>query len=132
MAKRYSLSELQLALMRILWDRGEATVGQVHEALRKRRRLAVTTVATLLSRLEKKKLLSHRTEGRQFVYRPRVSETQVCGSMVADLAERVFEGDIAALVSHLLSSRQVTAGDLEKVRNLIEAEEKKRAQRHGN
>ncbi|MPZ21128.1 MAG: BlaI/MecI/CopY family transcriptional regulator [Luteitalea sp.] len=123
----YSLTELQLALMRVLWARNEATVVEVQGALEAERPLAQSTVATLLSRLEKKGLLSHRVEGRQYVYRPTVSEADVKRSMVgqfAELAEGLFQGDVAALVSHLLTAQDVEAGDLARVKALIEARER--------
>lgn len=123
----YSLTELQLALMRVLWERSEATVVEVQEALEPERRLAQSTVATLLSRLEKKGVLSHRVEGRQYVYRAVVSEAEVRRSMVRELgvlARRLFQGDVAALVSHLLTAQDVAPGDLSRVRELIEARER--------
>ena len=67
------LTDLQLALLRVLWTRGEATVTEMVEALRPERDLAPTTVATLLSRLEKRRVVSHSTRARQYVYRARVS-----------------------------------------------------------
>jgi BlaI family penicillinase repressor len=123
----YSLTELQLALMRVLWERNEATVVEVQEALEPERPLAQSTVATLLSRLEKKGLLSHRVERRQYVYRPAVSEADVKRSMVgqfAELADGLFQGDVAALVSHLLTAQDVAPGDLARVKALIEARER--------
>lgn len=123
----HSLTELQLGLLRVLWERGEATVLEVQEALRPERRLAQSTVATLLSRLEKKGLLSHRVEGRQYVYRPTVSEAEVKRSMVGQLMELaggLFRGDVVALVSHLLTAEDVAAGDLARVKALIEARER--------
>ncbi len=124
MGETHQLTELQLDVMRVLWDRGEATVADVHEALERDRGLAPTTVATLLSRLEKKGVLTHRTEGRQYVYRPLVSRDEVRRSMVAELTERVFQGDVADLVNHLLSAEEIETGDLERVRELIEAKER--------
>jgi predicted transcriptional regulator len=115
------LTKLQLAVLQALWQRGEATVGEVHAALARERRLAVTTVATLLSRLEKQRLLTHRSEGRQFVYRPLVSEDEMRTSMLAELTKRLFGGDVTAVVSHLLASGDVKRGDLERVKALIEA-----------
>ncbi|MGH9160024.1 MAG: BlaI/MecI/CopY family transcriptional regulator [Vicinamibacteraceae bacterium] len=123
----YSLTELQLALMRVLWERSEATVVEVQEALEPARPLAQSTVATLLSRLEKKELVSHRVERRQYIYRPAVSEADVKRSMVgqfAELADELFQGDVAALVSHLLTAQDVAPGDLARVRALIEARER--------
>ncbi|HEX7048763.1 MAG TPA: BlaI/MecI/CopY family transcriptional regulator [Longimicrobiales bacterium] len=123
----YSLTELQLALMRVLWERGEATVVAVQEALEPERRLAQSTVATLLSRLEKRGLVTHRTESRQYVYRALVTEQEVRRSMVrafAELADDLFRGDVAALVSHLLTAQEVAPADLARVKALIEAKER--------
>jgi BlaI family transcriptional regulator, penicillinase repressor len=113
------LTDLQLALLRVLWARGEATVQDMVEALRPERDLAPTTVATLLSRLEKRRVVSHTTRARQYVYRARVSESAVRASMVNGLTDTLFGGDVAALMSHLLDARAVSPGDLDRVRDLI-------------
>jgi predicted transcriptional regulator len=120
----HTLTELQLAVMRALWARGEATVLEVQEALAEERPLAQTTVATMLSRLEKRRVVAYRAEGRQYVYRALVTEEQVRGSVLADVTERLFEGDVTTLMSHLLSVADVDAADLAKVRALIEARER--------
>ena len=123
MTEQHQLTDLQVAIMRVLWDRGQATVSEIHEALLPERGLAPTTVATLLSRLEKRGIVKHRSASRQYVYYPAVSESEVRRSMVSDLAERLFDGDVAELVSHLLSEREMSAGDLEKVKELIASHE---------
>ena len=117
------LTELQLALLRVLWTRGEATVAEVVEALRPERELAPTTVATLLSRLEKRRVVSHTSRARQYVYRARVSEKAVQASMVNGLTDALFGGDVTALMSHLLDARSVSPGDLNRVRDLIDGAE---------
>jgi predicted transcriptional regulator len=117
------LTDLQSAIMRVLWDRGEATVADMHAALQPERGLALTTIATLLSRLEKRGIVKHRTQSRQYVYYPKVSERDVRRSMVADLTERLFDGDVAELVSHLLNAREMSPGDLERVKDLIASHE---------
>jgi BlaI family transcriptional regulator, penicillinase repressor len=137
MSPTKKLSELQMAVMRVLWDRGEATVAEVHEALEEERELAMTTVATILSRLEKQGVLAHRSQGRLFIYRPAVPEQEVRRSMLADLTERLFSGDVAALVSQLLSAREVSPDELARVKALIEEKEhearpKDEEHRHGN
>ena len=114
-----SLTDLQLAIMRVLWDRGEATVLEVQERLRPERDLAQTTIATLLSRLEKRSVIEHRSEGRQFVYRPLVSEQEVRRSMVSELTTLLFDGSSAALMSHLLHAREMEPGDLDRVKRMI-------------
>jgi predicted transcriptional regulator len=119
MSTEAHLTDLQLAIVRIFWQRGECTVLEVQEALLPERRLALTTVATLLSRLEKRGVVSHRAEGRLFVYRATVTEPQVRRTMVAELTELLFDGRPAALISHLLSNRDIRAGDLAEVKRLI-------------
>ncbi|MCP3961797.1 MAG: BlaI/MecI/CopY family transcriptional regulator [bacterium] len=105
--------------MRVLWHRGESTVAEVHEALREERGLAPTTVATMLTKMEKKGVLDHRTEGRRFVYRPLVSESTVQRSMVSELKERLFAGNVTALVSHLLAEHELDAEELRRLKRLI-------------
>ena len=118
------LSGLQLAILRILWDAGEATVNQVHDGLTPRRKLAPTTVATLLKRLEKRGLLAHRMEGRQFVYRPLVSADEIGQSMVTELRDDLFAGKASDLVAHLLASRDIAPGDLAHIKKMIEDHER--------
>ena len=124
MSGQHQLSDLQLSIMQILWERGEASVTRVHDDLRRERPLAPTTVATVLSRLEKRGLVEHHSSGRQVIYRPLVSQNEVQRSMVAELTERLFQGDAAELVNHLLSSRDMDAGDVARVRSLLEARER--------
>ncbi len=119
MQKDNNISDLQLAVMRVLWRRGEALVAEVHGDLEPERGLAPTTIATVLSRLERRGLVRHSSRGRQFLYSPAVSEQEVRHSMVASLTSRLFNGDASALVSHLLKSRDIAPGDLEKVRELL-------------
>ena len=114
-----SLTDLQLAIMRILWDRAEATVLEVQTRLRPERDLAQTTIATLLSRLEKRGVVEHRLDGRQFVYRPLVTEQEVRRSMVSELTTLLFDGSSAALMSHLLRTREMNPGDLDRVKRMI-------------
>jgi len=120
MAHQNHLGDLQLAIMRVLWTQGEATVAAVHAALEKERGLALTTIATMLSKMEKKGVVRHRTEGRQFVYAPEVSEEEVHRSMVAELCERLFEGRASALVNHLLAHQEIDPRELAEISRLIE------------
>ncbi len=113
------LTDLQLAIARVLWEKGECTVLEVQNALAPERRLAQTTVATLLTRLERRGIVAHRSEGRQFVYRAIVTEPEVKGSMVGQLTDMLFSGRPTELISHLLNTRDVEAGDLSEVKRLI-------------
>lgn len=117
------LSEVQLAFMRALWTRPGSSVTQVKTYLTSEgRQLAPTTVSTQLGRLEKKGLVTHDVQGRQYLYRASVSEQQVQHSVVARVTEGLFGGDVTALVHHLLDQR-VSAEDLAEVKRLIEARE---------
>ena len=121
MPKEHSLGDLQHAIMRVLWEQGELPVADVHSALLEERGLALTTIATMLSKMEKKGVVGRRMEGRGFVYAASVSENQVNRSMVSDLTEQLFHGDAAALVSHLLTEQQIDRGELDAIKELIEA-----------
>src|SRR2546427_8732133 len=88
MPGRHQLTELQLAILRVLWDRGEATVQDIWEALHAARGLAQTTVATMLSRLERRGVVTRRAQSRQYRYRAAVTEREVQHSMVGELTER--------------------------------------------
>jgi predicted transcriptional regulator len=105
--------------MRVLWDRGEAAAADVHEALVEERGLAPTTIATMLSKMERKGVVVHRTAGRRFLYRATVSEPVVRRSMVGELTERLFSGDPLALVSHLLEEHRIDPHELADLRDLV-------------
>lgn len=122
MAEDIVLSDLQLDLMRVLWRSGELSVAEVTEALADRN-LAHTTVATLLTRLEKRGVVESRRDGRVLAYRASVSEAQVRRNMVSSLIAQVFRGDPKALLAHLLSEREVAPGDLEQVRALLKRDD---------
>jgi len=117
------LTGLQLSILDVLWERGEATTQQVWERMVEQRPLAVTTVATLLSRLERKRVLAHRRQGRQNVYRATVTRAEVRRSKVRELTESLFDGDVAALVSHLVRQDEVDGDELERMRALLEEAE---------
>jgi predicted transcriptional regulator len=116
----HELTALQISILRLLWDRGEASVADVWEALYPERGLAQTTIATLLSRLERRGVVTRRASERQYLYRALVSEAEVKESMVSELTERLFGGDMTALVNHLLASQEVAPGDLSRLRAMID------------
>lgn len=120
---QHTLGDLQHAIMQVLWERGEATSTEVHAALHASRGLAPTTIATMLRKMEHKGVVSHRAEGRQFIYRPLVSEGEVKRSMVNELVARLFAGDPAALVSHLVSDHAIDTEELARLRQMLAAEE---------
>jgi predicted transcriptional regulator len=124
MSQRPHLASLQLAIMRILWRKEEATVGDVRETLAAEgRELAYTTVATMLAKMERKGQVAHRAGGKAFVYHPVLRQEQVSRSMVADLAQRLFGGDVTLMVSHLLDGCELSSGELARLKALIRRKE---------
>ena len=124
--RTHRLGDLQLRIMKVLWERKEATVSQVLEAVPNSPDFAYTTVATMLRKMEARNLVSHRVEGRSFVYRAKVAEEEVSRSMADHLVDRLFEGSLTETVSHLLSTREVSREELTKLERMI-AERKKRS-----
>ncbi len=124
MSKKPQLASLQLAIMRILWRKEEATVGEVRDALADEgRELAYTTVATMLAKMERKGQVAHRAGGKAFVFYPVLRQEQVSRSMVADLAQRLFGGDVPLMVSHLLDGCELSSGELARLKALIRKKE---------
>jgi len=121
----HALTDLQLQIMGVVWDRDEATVGDVHGALAERTGLARKTIGTLLARLEQQGLLSHREEGREYVYRATVSRDEVGRATARNLLARLFQGDLSAFVSHALDANEVEPGDVERVREMIDEWERR-------
>lgn len=113
----------QLAIMRVLWERGEASVAQVQEWLPIDPPLAYSTISTVLSRMEKKGLVSHRREERLHFYRPAVSQDEAGQTMVDDVVSRICDGSPSQLVNHLLESDQVDSKELKRIKKLIEEHE---------
>lgn len=122
----YRLGDLQLRIMKVLWTFGPATVAEVQERL-DGPPLAYTTVATMLRKMEARHLVRHREQDRRYVYHAAVSADEVTRSMTADLIDRLFEGDLADAVSHLLEARQVSPGELVRLERLIEAHKHRHA-----
>lgn len=112
------LTELQLAILCILWDRGETTSARVQEDLAETRPLALTTITTLLSRLEKKGAVSHRRDGRRYLYSAAVDKEDVREGMIDGLSNSLFDGDLCEMVEWV-----VARGDLlpDQLRHLREA-----------
>lgn len=111
--------ELQLRILEILWERREAAVADVLAVLGPERGLAPTTVATMLRKMEARGLVSHREEGRAFVYRAEVQPDDVARGASDHLVGRLFEGSVADAVSHLLTTRQVSRAELDQLEKLI-------------
>lgn len=124
--KTHRLGDLQLRIMKVLWERREATVAEVLDTLDDTdKTLAYTTIATMLRKMEVRGLVSHRIDGRSFIYAPKIAAEDVSRSMADHLVDRLFEGNLLDAVSHLLTTREVSRDELKQLEKLI-AERKKR------
>ena len=113
-----TLTEQELEIMKIVWDRDVATVRDVYETLLERRRVAYTTVMTMMKILEKKGYLKKKMTDRAYVYRPARPKRQVIGAMVRDFVDRVFNGSAEPLLVHLVDEHDLTPEDLEEIARL--------------
>ena len=126
MSEPHQLGDLQLAIMRVLWELGEASSSDVRAALSEERGLAPTTITTILHRMEEKGVVTHRAKGRQFIYRARIDESDVREGMVGDLVGRMFCGDSTALVNHLIDAGDIDPEELDELRARIARRRKRR------
>ncbi len=117
------LSEQQLELVTILWRLEAGTARDVLNAMDDPN-LAYTTIATVLSRLEKRGVLASETQGRERVYRPLITERDVKTSMVSSLISSLFKGDPKALMAHLVREGDVDEDELEDLGKLLEGEKR--------
>jgi BlaI family penicillinase repressor len=99
--------------MKVVWSRGQATVRDVYEALLEERKIAYTTVMTMMNVLEKKGHLNKKAQGRSFEYRPTRPQRQVVASMVHEFVDRVFGGSAEPLLAHLVEDEQLTLEEID-------------------
>jgi predicted transcriptional regulator len=112
-------TDAELAILRVLWNRGPSTVRQVHEALADDRDTGYTTTLKLMQIMAEKGLVTRDESARTHVYQSSVSEQQTQGQLVADLVDRAFGGSAAALVMRALSTHPPSADELREIRRLI-------------
>lgn len=117
------LTGRKLAIMKVLWEHGEASVARVQELLPTDPPLAYSTVSTVLSRLEQDGFVSHRCDDRIFYYRAAVTQSEAGQAMVGDMMQRICDGKPSELVNHLLETDQVNAKELQRIKQLIEEHE---------
>jgi BlaI family penicillinase repressor len=121
--KRLILTKLELLLMKIIWEKGRATVHEVQQALPPENPLAYTTILTMLRILENKGFLKHDVQGRTYVYGPAVKQDEVSQGMLKDLLDRLFDGSKAALLNTLLEAEKVSQEELQELKRLIDEKE---------
>jgi predicted transcriptional regulator len=113
-------TDAELAILRVLWDRGPSTVRQVHEVLARDRQAAYTTALKLLQIMIEKGLVERDERDRTHVYRARLGEEQTQRQLVRDLADRAFGGSAMKLVVQALASRRASAEELRDIRKAID------------
>lgn len=113
-------TERELEILKILWDRGQATVREVYEEMSRTAPIVQNTVQAFLRTMEDKGLVRHRVEGRTFIYQPVSRREETKKHMVSRVLQRVFDGAIDQLVQSALSLRQPTPQELKKLEELIE------------
>jgi BlaI family penicillinase repressor len=113
-----TLTEQELEIMKIVWERETSTVRDVYEALLERRKVAYTTVMTMMKILEQKKYLKRTQLDRAYVYRPAQPKRQVVGAMVRDFINRVFNGATEPLLVHLVEEHDLSPEELEEIAKL--------------
>ncbi len=114
-----TLTPLELELMKIVWHQGQVTVRDVYETLLARRRIAYTTVMTMMRVLERKGYVRAQRENRAYLYRPTRPERQVLRSMVREFVDRVFNGSAHPLLVHLVEDRKLSPEQVEELERLI-------------
>jgi predicted transcriptional regulator len=123
MAKSPNLSRGEMVVARAVWELGEGAVGAVHEQVAHRQAMDYATVQTYLRRLETKGFLKSRRVGRTKVYRPKVAGSRVLRDAVGDLLHRLFDGEVLAMVNHLVRDHGMRRQDIAKLRKLIDEAE---------
>jgi predicted transcriptional regulator len=113
-----TLTEQELEIMKIVWERDHSTVRDVYEALLERRKVAYTTVMTMMKILEQKKYLKKTMADRAHVYRAAQPKGQVIGDMVRDFINRVFNGSAEPLLVHLVKEHDLSPEELEEIARL--------------
>ena len=114
-------TDAELAILRILWERGPCTVRQVHEVLSSERPAAYTTALKMLQIMTEKGLVRRDDSDRTHVYQPKLTEEQTQRQLVRDLLERAFGGSSSKLVMQALSAKRATQEELGEIRKLIES-----------
>jgi BlaI family transcriptional regulator, penicillinase repressor len=117
---RHQFTPAELAIMKVLWERGGGTVQNVREKLPGHPGPAYTTVQTLLNILHRKGKVKRTLKGKSYEYAPKVSREGTASHAIRDLLDRLFGGSAEDLVMTLVKDRHLTAEKLEYLRQLVE------------
>jgi BlaI family penicillinase repressor len=117
--KNPTLTPQELEIMKIVWRLGDATVRDVYEALLAERKIAYTTVMTMMKILEEKGRLKKRQQDRAYVYQAAQPQNTVIRAMIREFVDRVFNGSAEPLLLHLVKDRRISRRDLDKISRMI-------------
>lgn len=129
MRKRPVPTKRELAILSVLWDRGEATVREVFESLRDELPIVQNTVQAFLRTMEEKGLVTHRLEGRAFMYRALLARDQTSKKLLRTVLDRVFDGAVDELVESALSLKRPSREELDRLAALIDKARKSRGRK---
>jgi predicted transcriptional regulator len=118
-----ALTRQELEIMKIVWELKSATVRDVYETLLRHRKIAYTTVLTMMKILEQKKYLRRAGGERDFIYQPARPKSRVIKAMVQEFVNRVFNGSAEPLLVHLVRDRRLSEEDLERIARLVRESE---------
>ena len=118
--KSPTLTDLETDIMNIVWQKGKVTVRDVYESLRETRRLAYTTILTVLGTLTKKGVVHREMKDRTYVYQPRMSHEEAVSRNLQYLAGKFFEGSARSLAAHMIESEDLSRQELETLHSMIE------------
>jgi predicted transcriptional regulator len=124
MGKPPKPTEAELAILRVLWQRGPSTVRQVHEDLNRVKKAGYTTVLKFMQIMTEKGLLSRDERPYAHVYEARLPREQTQRTLVADLIDRAFEGSLSGLVMGALSTRKAAPEELAEIRRMLKDHER--------
>lgn len=112
-------TEVELELLRALWDKGEATVRELYEVVSQHRSLGYTSVLKTLQIMNEKGLVGRTESGKAHIYRASASQEETQHQLLRDLSERLFSGSAAQLAMHALAMEPASAEELEEIRRII-------------
>jgi predicted transcriptional regulator len=119
-------TDQELEILKIIWQRGQATVREVYQDLLTQRKIAYTTVLTMMGILERKGHLKKTAGERAYVYRSAHPKAQVVEGMVKEFVKRVFNGSPKPLLVHLVGDRELSPSELDEIENLVKNRRKTR------
>src|SRR3954465_1343797 len=120
------ISDAEWDVIKVLWDRGEASAQDVTEALAVGRNWRPQTVKTLLNRLVKKGAVAYAEEGRRFIYRPKISRDAVARAESRSFLSRVFDGAVTPALVHFLKLGNLSSADIDELKRTLDRETKPR------